>query len=417
MRTLQLIPPAIMNQVDRLALLLLAFLIPLDKRMVAWVIGLMFLRWLLGLRFITIPASVKGSRTKANLLWFMVFYLLHGVGLLTTSNLQSGLFDLEIKLSLIIFPLIFITLPAEVLDSRRRMEYLLAFVLGAFVSVVINYSLAVSAWLDNGDASVFFYSSLSHFHHPSYAALFLNFAMAICLYILLEQKPSRKWKLWAVGSMLPLFMASVVMLSSKAGILGILLLMFMSGGYLVVRQRMVFQGIAGFIASAAVLYVMISLFPVSMTRLQTATEKVGSGRAIDPGTAESTGERILIWRKSLELAGEHFFTGVGTGDVIDELVKLYRKDGITEAAATRLNPHNQFLQTQLALGLVGTLTLLLMIALPLAEALRRNAFIYATFLSLFGFNILVESMLQTQSGIVFYAFFNTFLYTTVPRGT
>ena len=47
--------------------------------------------------------------------------------------------------------------------------------------------------------------------------------------------------------------------------------------------------------------------------------------------------------------------GVGTGDVTDELQKVYERDGIDYAQDRRLNPHNQWLQAGVAFGWPGIL--------------------------------------------------------------
>jgi len=103
---------------------------------------------------------------------------------------------------------------------------------------------------------------------------------------------------------------------------------------------------------------------------------------------------------------------VGTGDVEDALVKKYQEKGISMAAEQRLNAHNQYIQTYLAIGLPGFLILALMLFLPAWQAFRRYNLVYFLFLSIMAFNFIFESMLEAQSGVVFYAFFNVFLFAT-----
>ena len=75
----------------------------------------------------------------------------------------------------------------------------------------------------------------------------------------------------------------------------------------------------------------------------------------------------------------------------------------------KLNAHNQFIQTFISIGVLGFLTLLASIIIPMIYAIKRNNMIYVFFLLLFFINILVESMLENQAGVVFYAFFSSFL--------
>jgi hypothetical protein len=55
-----------------------------------------------------------------------------------------------------------------------------------------------------------------------------------------------------------------------------------------------------------------------------------------------------------------------------------------------------------------------MLFLPAVAAFRRKDYIYFFFIILFSMNILVESMFENQAGVVFYAFFNSLLFWSIP---
>jgi O-antigen ligase len=101
---------------------------------------------------------------------------------------------------------------------------------------------------------------------------------------------------------------------------------------------------------------------------------------------------------------------VGTGDVKDHLLEKYREKQLYNALGLELNAHNQYLQTMLALGIIGLLILLLNIVLPALYGMEMKHYLYLIFLILVAFNFLFESMLETQAGVVFYAFFNAYLF-------
>jgi hypothetical protein len=54
--------------------------------------------------------------------------------------------------------------------------------------------------------------------------------------------------------------------------------------------------------------------------------------------------------------------------------------------------------------------LIIYLVVPGWFAIRRIHFIYFSFLAVFAFNILVESMLEVQAGVIYYAFFNALLF-------
>jgi len=55
---------------------------------------------------------------------------------------------------------------------------------------------------------------------------------------------------------------------------------------------------------------------------------------------------------------------------------------------------------------------MIMIFYPLYYAIKNKHIIYMVFLGLIIINFLTEAMLETLAGVVFFAFFNTMLYTT-----
>jgi O-antigen ligase len=107
---------------------------------------------------------------------------------------------------------------------------------------------------------------------------------------------------------------------------------------------------------------------------------------------------------------DNWLLGVGTGDVKSILEESYRKNGMEGAFSHKLNTHNQYLQTFAAIGIFGFLTLLGMIMIPLFFGGNRTDAIMVVFVTLFAFNILVESMFETHAGIFFFGFF----YTIIP---
>jgi O-antigen ligase len=126
--------------------------------------------------------------------------------------------------------------------------------------------------------------------------------------------------------------------------------------------------------------------------------------------ANSSGERIMIWWYSFEITNENFLFGVGTGDVKDALLDKYKEKEMQNALSLELNAHSQYLQMLIALGSLGLTILLLNLIIPGLYAIERKHYLYFIFLLLIGFNFLFESMLETQAGVVFYAFFNAYLF-------
>ena len=116
----------------------------------------------------------------------------------------------------------------------------------------------------------------------------------------------------------------------------------------------------------------------------------------------------------MEIISKHVIFGVGTGDVKDALMESYKEHQDVKILSQKLNAHNQYLQTFISLGIFGLILLLYMLFFPAIRAFRQKDFLFMIFLAIFAVNIMVESMLENQAGVIFYALFNALLFTFNP---
>lgn len=174
------------------------------------------------------------------------------------------------------------------------------------------------------------------------------------------------------------------------------------------RRKMIYTTIL-FLTYILVIILGVMSIPSSINRLTPAFDVVRSEQR-DINMEDGTVQRIEIWKSSLELFKSNVLLGVGTGDVKDELLNKYDEKGMTFAKSFRLNAHNQYLQTAVALGLVGLISLLIMFIIPIIYSVKNKNYLYLCFLILVGFSIIVESMFENQAGVLFFTFFNSILF-------
>jgi hypothetical protein len=120
---------------------------------------------------------------------------------------------------------------------------------------------------------------------------------------------------------------------------------------------------------------------------------------------DSASGRLMIWKLGLDLVKDAPLLGYGTGDAKDVLIDSYQKAGFTYGAERKLNAHNQFLQTVLAVGIPGLLLLLWVFA----EAIRNREPVFIAWMLVFSLNALTESVLETQKGVLFVSVFYALL--------
>ncbi|TRZ75853.1 MAG: O-antigen ligase domain-containing protein [Bacteroidetes bacterium] len=395
----------------RYCLLGIAFLLPVFGRLVPSLIALMVLNWLIEGRFRQKFRLVSSDRIRMLTLSFGLFYLLYLAGLIYTSNFEYGLFDLQVKFSLFIFPLLLATADEESFSNSQRRQLLIVFISGCLAGSLLFMGRAFVEAVYNHAENAFSYAGLSWYFHSSYLSMYYNFAIAAILghLITLDWKRKIPWRILEAALIL-WFIILVFLLSSKAGILTLGGILLFCTGLLVFKRKNWLGGIIVLVVGAGIFYTTYRILPGPYQRMETAGEVIRSDAGNLNQSPESTAERLAIWKASTEIIRDHYLLGVGTGDVKDALYGKYAEKSMYSALNKKLNAHCQYLQTFIALGVAGFLFLVLMLMLPGILAIRRKDNLYLVFLGIFAFNILVESMFETQAGVVFYAFFNAFLF-------
>lgn len=338
--------------------------------------------------------------------WMALFYLAHVAGLLWSSNMEFAQLDLGIKLPLLLFPaLAFFTPRAEITGSAWRW-----FIRANALAVVLCTANALlkfgALWTASTNGATysafeltvpFFSSEFSCFLHPSYMAMYLTWA----LLLLIRPNGADSWGRGWTAAFAGLFLLGILLCASKAG----WAILLVCGGLVLVERwadkalrKAVLAALAGMVALGVVLYFSTDL-------VHEKVQQVVAGMRGEAATTGSTSDRQMVWQAAATLVAEHPALGAGTGDVKDELLQRYLELGFMEPYQKRLNAHSQFMNTAVALGLVGVALLVLMLVVPLVAAWRRGNLPMLYFLLLNLLNWAVESMLEVQAGVLFFAFF------------
>ena len=369
----------------------IAFTLPLNKSLIPILIVTTILLTLLEGGF-----KEKLQQLKNPYLFLAIsFYITHLVAMLYTSNIKAGSFDLEQKLSLIIFPLVFFT--NIKFNFENLTNILKSFVYGCILSGLLCAFNALFKFYISGDIDVFFYSQFSIIMHTSYFAMYLCCA---CISILFKDGIITNKLLKIV--VLLFFVVLIVLISSKSGILSLAFIItikffqdiFIHKSYI----RVLIMSILVLVSTIATYFI----FPKSIKRLMEMKQTITSSNSSEINTTSS---RIVIWQSALNIISEHFITGVGTGDVNDALKKEYENGGVDQLIDKKLNAHNQYLQTFIALGLLGILALLALLIAVIYFTIKVKLWEGALLSFVIIINMLFESMLETQAGVVFIAFF------------
>ncbi len=364
-----------------------------------------------------VKKEVEFKLYKTNL-FLMALYLMYLLGIIFTQHPKLAWGYAENKMSFFLLPLLFSFQPKFEL---RLAPVLLGLALGIVISSAIGIFTSIACYQEGGAIlSCFTSVTISPIHHPSYFATFTILALAGVWWLYFKKEAGFLLK-WIVPFSLFAGLMVLLCLSLSALLFFVLLI-----GFLILRwiyfhwSNYVFFAIL--VLSPILLVLLFSKTPVlkedyAYTKKSLAVYLKSPNEFVRNKTDYKTGNevRLIMWTITVQEIMEHPF-GVGTGNVDDHLSERLSLFGQKTMAlkddkqTIQWNPHNQFLQTTLETGILGGILLLCYFLSAFRLAYKnKNVFFMILVLS-FCFNALFESMLQRQSGIVFYAFWISFSF-------
>ena len=327
----------------------------------------------------------------------MGLFLFYAAGLLWSEHVDIGIKLLEYKMSFFIFPLLFLMRKKGIDFWQIIPSFIIA---NFFLTVALSvYSLVNKVSVDVASMELFNI-------HPTYSSTYILIAGFI-LIIGYRQKglSISKTSLFIV---IGYWLIIVILLISFANILFLMCAVFVVIAVLLFQKKGPLIGWSFLILSPFCGYLILNNTPFLDYDVRTAKDTI-SEFYNEPQdflcdnlhTDAGTKLRPILWILSVEIIQKYPF-GVGLGDIdyhIEDRASFY---GVTHLEDHALNPHNQFLQIAIDIGLPGMYYLIILLLLIAGIAIRRKDYILLFVVSNLIFNSLFESMLQRQSGIVFY---------------
>lgn len=397
MEKAQRIPHPLMSRAAQGAWLLLCLLLPISGGLVPVPLGCAIV-----LAAINLAWHRQGVNWRV--LWpIPTWYLLHAIGMGWSTDTDFGLFDLQVKLGLVLLPVAAAVVMALHPDMLHRS--MVAFTAGIILSMVLGLAKAWACWTATGTPSCFSQSMLSYELHPSYAAWYACWALAWWGLRLIRGQVAKARGV--VAFLLVLLLVWTMMLASKSGVIGLAMVIVLLLVVLLSRVKGPGRWWALGAATAAMLVAAWAQGPLVMLRMQAAVHAVERAAKGDPAAMSSTDGndlRLVAWACSIDQL-RHAPFGAGTGDIKHALMSCYHQRGAEQAAMRDLNSHSQFLQGAVALGWPGLVLTVLIALVPIAWAWGRRQLPMLAFMGLFVVNAAVESVLEVQAGVLFFALF------------
>lgn len=355
------------------------------------------------------------NRFKIGFLLPILFFLFHTLGFFTSSN-DGGVFrDLEVKLTFILLPLLY---PLNRSEYQDRSALLSFFVWGcvAAITFYLGFALYKSVTVVDGNWSFspynpeypginyFRYSNLSFLIHPSYLALYFIFALfSIVFYAKhwIRNKSFVVFRYFVWGIAFFFLTLGLILLESRAGVLSLFIFIMAYSAYQVIFKH---RYVRSFLIVGLVILPLV--FSVSrLGRLSGTVDSLMNGLkyGVDIQSKDDpTLVRLWIWRTAFDVIKENPILGVGNGDARDVLKKKYLEREMYAAATVGLNAHNQYLESWLALGILGGLGFFILLGYSMWVAIKGKDWILLSFILFFMSANLFESMLETVTGVTYF---------------
>ena len=324
--------------------------------------------------------------------WDIILYLLIQIlGLFYSDSLYLGVGVLETSFSLLAIPVILSSI--RPLDKNKFQEILLSFIIGLALACLVYLGNAAISFYETGLMDSFFFYQFTKIlnFQPTYLAYYLVFAITFALHQLNYEANDIRPSFIVVSI---LFFFSVLMLTGGRTSFISMLFVF---SFFILSFFLENKSASQKLTVGLILVMTICMFATS------AYEQ--DDRVL---ILNDSWDRYDLWKSAISANTDVFF-GVGTGDYKIVLNKYFHSHGMAEYEANNLNAHNQFIQIFLSNGILGLMSLIILLGRPLVISFRRRntlgILVFFPFL-LYG---ITEVFLGRYQGVVFFAFLHQVL--------
>ncbi|GAB5416312.1 MAG: hypothetical protein Crog4KO_11040 [Crocinitomicaceae bacterium] len=355
--------------------------------------------------WVLIGGVKKFLTTKWNLglITFVLLFSAYAIGGIYSNHADMALEGMEQKLSLLVVPFLF-SFPLK--SKEFRFSWLVLSLVGS-VCLLSIYGLVNGflLYLDGAGFSGFLTVGISPVHHPTYFMCFWILAM-VGSYVGWK----RKWTFFHLKWIIPFVLIGFIFHVLSLSLAGILYSMIVVGFlvlYEIGKKWSWKVSLAIFAPVLLMAYLAVNYVPIVRGQWQNAksyADKYAAApedfiRNTNPWTGSE--ERLILWIVSTEILSESPM-GLGTKNYDEAIYKRLKFYGQDRMAAKHFNPHNQYLTTGIEIGVIGIGLLLIMLFYGIVLGLRRKHWLLLVASSSLAFHCLFESMLERQSGIVFF---------------
>ncbi len=310
--------------------------------------------------------------------------------------------EVQILLPVMLLPLAYSYMPSF---SARQLS-----IMNAGVSLIllggISYSLS---FLARDPEHYILQYGVSHLLPTPCEQDHIRFSLAIVLFFIWcvyswPRMDDKRVK-WIVGVSMSIMVIYIHILAAKVGLVALYLFAICWGIYITVARRRL-AGLLIIVAVPVILTLGIKYIPTLKLRQQYMHYTFLMLMRNDKSGNYGDINRMYSYMIASRLIAQHPLTGVGAGDIMDEMKRGYAQWHPQVVESSILIPHNQFLVVALGCGIPVMLLFMGWVFMPLfwLKKNRQSFFFFVVWLILF-FELMIEPVLEIQNGVFVYLFF------------
>ncbi len=370
--------------------------------------------------------TLKENRMLAIAFCFIGLYLCYLISPLLSDNVGKAISDWEYKIWFLVCPICVMPL----IPKLQRKELSLAMIL--FVIPILLWAIASMChstvfYLRTGYTFHFFYQHATlplslpmSFSHPSYFALYEIIAWIVSAELLLRRNEWLKYRiitilLWGCLLILPVH---IFFLQSKMGfvLFGVTLLIYVT---VALNRRKRRYALTAIVLAAIIASVGLYIYKEHGRMTKNCDNRIANSfinlkTADRDNPRESSAIRIALWNNAMEIGKDHWFCGIGTGDVLDQLHEKAVEHHYIYISSGKFNCHNQYLQVWLGTGIIGLLLFVSIFCIAFLIGIRKRNLGGAIIIVTFALNLFVECMLERYAGATLIPILTAFICCLPP---
>lgn len=366
------------------------------------------------------------AKQNSTVMFFVAFFAFHLIGTFYSIDFENSLFNVEKKFSLLVIPVVVAT---SNLSVKYKTFLYISFIATCLVASIICLGGSTYRVIEGIDSSHlnFGFSQpnlllsnplfSNQWHEYSYVALsstigihptYFSVYIILCLAILIINHKKLFARQSVSVGLIVFFTIFLALLSTRITVAVIVVFVVTGAVYSIFKVSK--SEIKNLAIGAVTITLFISLSALNPISLYREFQEISATPIqVDENKLYSTSTdiRFSLWWLGFKTAmHSHPIFGSGTGSTEIAIAATANKFQISNVMNSN-DPHNQYLNTYISLGLIGSMLLVGCYLMPLKIAWST---MYLTHLAFIGLIVVVsftESFLELQKGIAFFALFQS----------